>query len=79
MQDEESANPRGLAMVTTKTENGTIDILSREDGWALLEANAQRYLGMSAREFVDAWQAGKIPDTDRPEVRRVAALLPLVR
>jgi uncharacterized protein (DUF433 family) len=53
--------------------------LSREEGWQLLEKQARLYLGMSAREFVEKWDAGRFENPDRPEVLRVAMLLPFVR
>ena len=52
--------------------------LSREEGRALLDRQARRYLGMSGDEFVQAWRSGQFDqDPDRPEVMRVAMLLPL--
>jgi hypothetical protein len=65
-------------MVTTTSEPG-VEFLDRKQGWELLEQHARRYLHMSAREFIDAWDAGTIQDPDRPEVMRVAMLLPFVR
>lgn len=51
-----------------------------EQGWAILEEHAQRWLGMSAQEFVEAWDRGDFAaDPDRREVRNVAILLPLAR
>ena len=53
-------------------------ILTREEGLRLLDDNARRYLGMSGEEFVRAWYGGVFDDDpDRPEVMRVASLLPL--
>lgn len=52
--------------------------LSREEGLTLLDRQARRYLGMSGDEFVQAWRDGKFDQqSDRPEVMRVAMLLPL--
>jgi hypothetical protein len=56
-----------------------VQFLTDEEGWALLEEQAQHSLGISAREFIELWQAGKIENPDRPEVMDVAALLPLAR
>lgn len=56
-----------------------VEFLDHKQGWELLEEHAQRYLHLSAREFIDAWDAGTVQDPDRPEVMRVAMLLPLVR
>jgi hypothetical protein len=53
--------------------------LTPEEGWHLVEERAQRYMGMSAKEFIRAWQAGEIENPDRPEVIHVLAVLPLAR
>ncbi len=66
-------------MVVSARKKGSIEFATPEEGWALLEEHAQRYLKMSASEFIEAWDAGTIEDPDRPEVLRVAMLLPLVR
>jgi hypothetical protein len=47
-----------------------------EEGRAILDRAARRHLKMTGPEFVAAWKAGKFTDTDRPEVVRVAMLLP---
>ena len=60
-------------------KKGAIEFATPDEGWALLDEHAHRYLKMSAREFIEAWDAGKIDDPDRPEVMRVAMLLPFVR
>lgn len=56
---------------------GDTHILTHEGALALFDEQAQRYLGMTGREFVRAWHAGAFRDDDRPEVMRVAMLLPL--
>jgi hypothetical protein len=54
--------------------------LSPEEGKRLLDEQARRYLGMSGQEFVRAWSEGRFDDNpDRPEVMRVAMLLPFAR
>jgi hypothetical protein len=59
--------------------NGHID-LTEEQAYALLDREAHRYLGISAKEFIDAWEAGKFDDDpDQPNVMYVAMLLPLVQ
>ena len=56
------------------------DVISVKEGWKVLEREAQRSLGMSARDFVRAWNEGTFDKrADRPEVMRVAMLLPLAR
>ena len=52
--------------------------LDREEARAFLDAQARRYLDMSGDEFQRAWEAGEFDDDpDRPEVMRVAMLLPI--
>ncbi len=54
--------------------------VTREEGRAVLDRQARRYLGMSGEEFARAWDEGRFDrDADRPEVMRVAMLLPLAR
>jgi hypothetical protein len=52
--------------------------ISREEGWEILEENAQRLLGMSADEFIRRWDSGELK-VDRDRIISVAMLLPLVR
>ena len=68
-----------MALVPPITTNGHID-LTREEAYALLDREAHRYLNMSAKEFIDAWEAGKFDeDPDQPDVMYVAMLLPLAQ
>ncbi len=73
---------RGSVMVATKARKAKKDDrfreLSREEGWALLDERARHYLKMSAEEFIRVWEAGDFENPDRPEVLRVAMLLPFV-
>jgi hypothetical protein len=65
---------------TPSSINGHIRELTREEGRALLDREARRYLDMSAEEFIRAWEAGKFDDDpDRPDVMYVAMLLPLAQ
>jgi hypothetical protein len=68
-------------MATTALEiNSHIRELTREEGPALLDREAQRYLGISGEEFIRVWEAGKFDDDpDRPDVMYVAMLLPLAK
>jgi hypothetical protein len=53
---------------------------SSEEGWQILEDQAQRRLKMSAEEFVRKWDRGDFLNcSERPEVLHVAILLPFVR
>ncbi|MDZ4346283.1 MAG: hypothetical protein U1E51_28045 [Candidatus Binatia bacterium] len=54
-----------------------VRILSRKEGKKLLDQEARRSLNMSGDEFVRRWKAKKFDNPDRPEVMRVAFLLPL--
>ncbi|MGH2588793.1 MAG: hypothetical protein ACRDJE_28045 [Dehalococcoidia bacterium] len=60
-----------------KTETDGI-FIGVEEGWQILEENAQRLLGMSAEEFIRRWDSGELK-VDRPRIIDVAMLLPLVR
>ena len=51
-------------------------VLTRDEGRKLLDRQARRNLGISRREFVRKWDAKEFKDPDRPEVMRVAFLLP---
>lgn len=59
-----------------------IDVRELDESGAreVLDRQARRYLGMSGEDFISAWDAGRFrDDSDRPEVVRVAMLLPLGR
>lgn len=68
-------------MATGKTtRNGHLRRLSRAEARAILDGEARRTLGMSGDHFVRLWRRGRFKDPDsRPEVMRVAMLLPLAR
>ncbi|MCP9490467.1 MAG: hypothetical protein MSC31_11415 [Solirubrobacteraceae bacterium MAG38_C4-C5] len=51
--------------------------LSVEEGRQLLDEQARRYLQMSGAEFAGRWVAGELDPDARPDVMRVAMLLPL--
>lgn len=71
----------GTSRMTITTTDGSQEIreVTGEEAWAILEAAAQRELGISAKDFLGAWEAGKFDDdTERPSVMRVAMLLPFV-
>lgn len=65
---------------TAHSTNGQIRELTREEGLALLDREARRYLQMSAEEFIRAWEAGEFDDDpDRPNVMYLAMLLPFAQ
>ena len=53
--------------------------ISPEEGWQILEEQAQLNLGMSADEFIRKWDAGEFENPDTPAIISVYMLLPLVR
>ena len=59
-----------------KGTNSRVRTLSKDEGQKLFDRQAQRYLGMSGDEFIKAWWSGRFKKDDRPEVTRVAMLLP---
>jgi len=63
--------------VTFQGDGVKIQELSREEGRKLLDEVAKHYLNMSADEFARRWDAGEFVGEERPEVMRVAMLLPL--
>lgn len=68
--------------MTTDRETAADQVreLSREQGVALLDRQTRRALGMSAEEFIRAWQAGRFDDDpDQPELMRLAALIPFAQ
>lgn len=65
---------------TKKRVNGHVRSLTPQQARELLDRRARHYLQMSGDEFLRAWDAGEFDDApDRPEVMRVAMLLPLGR
>lgn len=67
-------------MAMAVVDKRAIQELSEQEARELLDKQARRYLGMSGEEFIRAWDAGEFDaDPDRPEVMRVAMLLPLGR
>jgi len=53
------------------------EILTEEEGLALLDGEARRFLGMTGAQFIEAWYAGAFDaNPDTPEVMGVAMLLP---
>ena len=61
----------------TVPEDDSIEIMTREEGLALIDRQARKFLGMSGEEFLRRYRAGEIEDPHRLDVARVAILLPL--
>ncbi len=53
--------------------------LSLEEGREMVDKLARQYLNMGMDEFIAMWDAGNFADPDKPEVMRIAMLLPFVR
>jgi hypothetical protein len=57
-----------------------VRVLTRPQGRALLNRRAQAELQMSGEQFIRQWKAGKFGNRAcRPEVMRVAMLLPFAK
>jgi hypothetical protein len=65
-------------MVTAvSTQRGQVRMLDHDQWLALVDRISRRELGISGEEFLRSWEAGEFGDPDeRPEVLRVAMLLP---
>ena len=64
------------------SKNGLPEIrtLTRSEGFALLDRQARAELGVSGETFIKRWKAGRYARrAGRPEVIRVAMLLPFAR
>ena len=65
--------------MTTTRDGVEIRYVSEEEAWQIVEDAAQRELGMSAKEFIEAWDSGRFDDDpDRPEIMKVVMLLGLL-
>ena len=54
--------------------------LTPEEGWAILDVNAQAELGISGEEFLRRFDAGTLPTEDEcPAISRVIMLIPFAR
>jgi hypothetical protein len=74
------ATTRPTASITEETDDlpeiEGVDWITREEGIAILDRQARKYLGISGEEFVRKYRAGEIEDPDRSEVMRVSILIP---
>jgi len=58
--------------------NGHVRQFDTKQGYALLDRQTKRILGITAAEFIDAWREGKFRDEDEyPEAVRLAMMIPL--
>ena len=66
--------------MTSRNGLPKIRTLSRAEGFALLDRHARAELGVSGETFIQRWKAGRYAKrAHRPEVVRVAMLLPFAR
>jgi hypothetical protein len=64
-------------MIAHPTE--TLFEMTDEEARALFEKRAQRFLHLSAAEFLERYDRGDYEGVDDPEVAHLVMLLPLVR
>jgi hypothetical protein len=67
--------------MSTVTYMPTPEPVTPDDGLSMLDEQARRRLGISGAEFLRRWDSGEYagPDGDRPDVVKVAMLIPLAR
>ncbi len=53
--------------------------LTGEELWAVFDAHALHYLGMSGEEFLRRWDAGEFDNSESTAVLRLEMLEPFVR
>ncbi len=66
-------------LIETGPAAGCIHVAVDQEWRALVGRAARHYLDMSADEFLQMWERGEFEQPDRPEVMRVAMLLPVGR
>jgi hypothetical protein len=54
-------------------------LISPEEGWQILEEQAQETLGVSAEEFLRRYRAGEFDNVDTPGIIDLIMLVPLAR
>lgn len=67
--------------MTTVTYSPAPEPVTEQDGLSMLDEQARARLGISGEEFLHRWDAGEYagPESDRPDVVKVAMLIPLAR
>jgi hypothetical protein len=64
----------------SETPTGQYKELTRDEGWELLERQAQQHLAVTASEFIEHWDAGDYrTGPKREEAAYVALFLAYVR
>jgi hypothetical protein len=60
-----------------KSSDGYVE-MSREEGYAILDKQTKAYLGISAHELIERWNAGEYRDqAEDPRIARLAMLMPV--
>ncbi len=68
-----------MAQLPVET-NVTIEELSRDDGYAMLDRLSKQCCNMGVDDFISAWESGAFDDDpDNPEIMRLVMLLPFVQ
>lgn len=70
---------KGATMSLTDDVSACASEVPRDEGRQLLDEVARKNLGMTAEEFLTAWDAGRFADNDSLAVHEVAALVPFGR
>ena len=61
-------------------EASNVKELTLEQGRALLDKQARKYLYLSGDEFIKKWDAGGFAENpDRPEIMRLVMLIPFAK
>jgi hypothetical protein len=60
-----SASGRGMMTTPAGNHDGvTVREITRQESWAMLDADCRRWLGISAEEFAARYHAGEYDDPD---------------
>lgn len=54
-------------------------LISKEEGWEILDEQSQATLGVGAREFLRRYHAGEFLEVDTPGIIDLVMLVPLAR
>ena len=66
--------------VTAMAVTDKVQVIDQREGWQILDEAAQKYLHISATEFLRRWDAGDYTGkADTTEVMRVVQLIHLAR
>lgn len=60
-----------------RTRQHEPEFISRQEGAALLDRQARKYLEISGKEFRERYESGNLAGLDAEAVRRVSFILPM--